>query len=202
MRILFILTLFTLISLSGFSQSRYFEGGVIGGLTASQVDGDTYSGFNKLGFMAGGYAKRMFSYTIGGQMEIRYIMKGAYASDNENDAFYYKLVLHYVDIPLMFQYHYKENVIFDLGVSPELIVYNREEDQYGPTPEDSPEFYRLTLSALGGVGYKFWDVITVNFRYGYSVIPIREHASGQTWLLNRGQYNNVLMFGIYYQISR
>ena len=190
--------------ISGFSQSRYFEGGVIGGLTASQVDGDTYSGFDKLGFMAGGYAKRMFTYTIGGQMEMRYIMKGAFASDNENDAFYYKLVLHYVDIPLMFQYHYKENVILDIGVSPELIVYDREYDEHGPIPEAevSAEFHRFTLSALAGVGYKFWDIITVNVRYGYSVIPIAQHASGQHYLLNRGQYNNVLMFGLYYQISR
>jgi len=202
MRIIVVLSLFILISLPGNSQSRYFEGGAIGGLTASQVDGDTYGGFNKVGFMAGGYAKRMFTYTMGGQMEMRYIMKGAYASDNENDAFYYKLVLHYVDIPLMFQYHYKDNVIFDIGISPEFIVYDREEDQYGTTPEDSPDFHRFTLSALGGVGYKFLDVITVNVRYGYSVLPIREHASGQTWLLNRGQYNNVLMFGVYYQLSR
>ena len=205
MRTAFILVFSLFILLPGYAQfGKYFEGGIVGGLTASQVDGDTYAGFNKVGFMAGGYARRMFTYTVAGQMELRYIMKGAFSSDNEYNPHYYKLILHYIDIPLMIQYHYRENVIFDIGISPEFIVFHQEwEDVNSPTPvKDAPEFHRITFSALCGVGYTFWDIITVNARYGYSIIPIRDHPSGQTYLLNRGQYNNVLMFGIYYQISR
>jgi len=184
------------------SFSQFFEGGAVAGLSASQIDGDTYYGFNKLGLLAGGWVKHMFTYTVGGQLEVRYIMKGAYESENVDDAFYYKVVLHYADIPVLINYHYRERVLFELGLSPEFLVYNREEDQYGTTPEDAPPFHRLTMSAIGGIGYIFWERFMVNVRYNYSVIPIRDHPSGQTYLLNKGQYNNVLTFSVYYQISK
>jgi hypothetical protein len=185
-----------------FSFSQQFEGGAVAGLSASQVDGDTYWGFNKLGLLGGGWVRRMFTYTVGGQLEVRYIMKGAYESENVKDAIYYKLVLHYADVPVLVNYHYRERVLFELGLSPEFLVYNREEDQYGQTPEDAPPFHLFNLSAIGGIGYVFLERFTANIRYNYSVIPIREHASGQTYLLNRGQYNNVLTFSIYYQITK
>jgi len=184
------------------SFSQYFDGGAVIGLSASQVDGDRYWGFNKLGLLGGGWVKRTFTYTLEGQMELRYIMKGAYESENIDDAIYYKLVLHYIDIPITARYIYRKNFLFELGFAPEFIVYNREEDEYGETPEDAPPFHKLTMSAIGGIGYIFWEKFTVNVRYNYSIVPIRSHPSGQTWLLNRGQYNNVLTFAVYYQISK
>jgi hypothetical protein len=199
-KIIYILLFTVLFPVISFSQ--YFDGGAVAGLSASQVDGDRYWGFNKLGLLGGAYIKRMFTYTIEGQMELRYIMKGAYEAENIDNALYYKLVLHYVDIPLTVHYIYRKNFLFELGVAPEFIVYNREEDEYGKTPEDAPPFHRLTMSAIGGIGYIFWDKITLDIRYNYSVVPIRKHPSGQTYLLNRGQYNNVLTFAVYYQISK
>lgn len=191
-----------LLFLPAFSFSQYFEGGAVAGLSASQVDGDTYWGFNKLGLLGGGWVRRMFTYNLASQLEVRYIMKGAYEADNVNNIVYYKLVLHYVDVPVLINYHYRERVLFELGLSPEFLVYNREDDQYGQTPEDAPAFHLFNMSAIGGIGYVFLQRFTANVRYNYSVFPIREHASGQIYLLNRGQYNNVLTFSIYYQISK
>jgi len=182
--------------------AQYFDGGAVFGISASQVDGDRYWGFNKLGLLGGGYIKRMFTYTVEGQLELRYIMKGAYEAENIDNAIYYKLVLHYVDIPVTVHYIYKKNFLFEIGLAPEFIVYNREEDEYGKTPEDAPPFHKLTMSAIGGIAYTFREKITADVRYNYSVVPIRSHPSGQTYLLNRGQYNNVLTFAVYYQISR
>ena len=200
-----LLSLLLFIPLLSFSQ--YFEGGAVAGLSASQVDGDTYSGFNKLGILAGGWVRRMFTYSVGGQLEVRYIMKGAYESENIDAAYLYRLVLHYADIPIMINYHYRERVLFEIGLSPEFLVYHREDDQYGEIPEGEtanggPPFHWLTMSAIGGIGYTFWERFMVNVRYNYSVMPIRDHPSGQTYLLNRGQYNNVLTFSMYYQISK
>jgi hypothetical protein len=185
-----------------FSYSQQFEGGAVAGLSASQVDGDTYSGFNKLGVLGGGWVRRMFTYTVGGQLEVRYIMKGAYEAENVDAAFLYRLVLHYADVPVLINYHYRERVLFELGLSPEFLVYHREDDQWGETPEDAPSFHKLNMSAIGGIGFIFLKHFMVDVRYNYSVIPIREHASGQTYLLNRGQYNNVLTFSLYYKISK
>ena len=35
-----------------------------------------------------------------------------------------------------------------------------------------------------------------NFEFGYlqSILPIREHGSGETYYLNKGQYNSVITF--------
>lgn len=201
----YLLVLLLFFPMLSFSQT--FEGGAVAGISASQVDGDTYSGFNKLGLLAGGWVRHMFTYSVGGQLEVRYIMKGAYESENIDAAYLYRLVLHYADIPIMINFHYKERVLFELGLSPEFLVYHREDDQYGEIPESetsegAPPFHTLTMSAIGGVGYIFWERFMVNVRYNYSVMPIRDHPSGQTYLLNRGQYNNVLTFSVYYQISK
>lgn len=199
-KIIYILIFCSLLPLSSFSQ--YFDGGVVAGLSASQVDGDTYWGFNKLGLLCGGWVRWMFTDNVSGQLEVRYIMKGAYEADNVNKIVYYKLVLHYADVPVIMNYHYREHVQFQLGLSPEFLVLNREYDEYGQTPEDAPPFHTLNLSGIAGISYVFLERFSANARYNYSVFPIRQHASGQTYLLNRGQYNNVLTFSIYYQISR
>jgi hypothetical protein len=197
---IYILVFFSILSLSSFSQ--YFKGGIVAGISASQVDGDTYWGFNKLGLLGGGWVRWMFTDNVSGQIEVKYIMKGAFESDNVNNIVYYKLALHYADVPLIMNYHYREHVLFQLGLSPEFLVLDREYDQYGQTPEDAPSFHKLNLSSIAGIGFVFLERFTAVARYNYSVIPIRAHASGQTYLLNRGQYNNVLTFSIYYQISK
>jgi Outer membrane protein beta-barrel domain len=200
-KLIFILFPFLLFPAISFSQ--FFEGGAVAGLSASQVDGDTYSGFNKLGLLAGGWVRHMFTYTVGGQLEVRYIMKGASRIENVDNAIYYKLTLHYGDVPILINYHYRERVLFEIGLSPEFLFTSREqEDVNGNSPEDAPPFHRLTMSAIGGIGYTFLEKFMVDVRYNYSVIPIRDHPSGQTYLLNRGQYSNVLTFSLYYQITK
>lgn len=197
---IYILVFLSLLSLSSFSQ--YFDGGIVAGISASQVDGDTYWGYNKLGLLGGGWVRWMFNENVSGQIEVRYIMKGAYEANNKDNIIYYKLALHYADVPLILNYYYREHVQFQIGLSPEFLFFDREYDQYGQTPEDAPLFHKLNLSGIAGIGYTFLERFTANARFNYSVIPIREHASGQTYLLNRGQYNNVLTFSIYYQISK
>ena len=189
----------SLISLS--SSSQYFDGGVVAGLSASQVDGDTYWGFNKVGILGGGWVSWAFSDYVSGQLEVRYIMKGAYEADKEKNL-YYKLALHYADVPLIMNYRYRTHIQFQLGLAPEFLLFSEEYDANGPILEDAPDFHTLNLSAVAGIGYIFLERFIANARYNYSVIPIREHASGQTYLLNRGQYNNVLTFSIYCRISK
>ena len=57
-----VVLLLTIVSLRGFSQR--FEGGVLVGLNASQVDGDNYSGYHKPGIVLGGYVQTNLSRTV------------------------------------------------------------------------------------------------------------------------------------------
>jgi hypothetical protein len=186
---------------TGYTNSQQFEGGILGGLTASQIDGDSYSGYNKVGIQAGAWVQRLFTYTVAGQLELRYVQKGSLHTNKPDDPTYYRCVLHYIDLPIMAQYIYDEKVVFELGIGPEFLVSGKEFDAHGELPEREPYFHTFTMSAIAGIGYTFWDVLTFSARFNYSIIPIRDHPSGQSYLLNQGQYSNVLSFAIYYKIS-
>jgi len=199
MKRLYFILLFALIA--GIAVSQNFEGGVLAGLTASQVDGDAYRGYRKVGLQGGGWVRRMFTYTLGGQMEIRYIQKGALKTVTPNDPTYHRTALHYIDIPLMAQLFYNEDVILELGIGPEILISAIQEDENGPIDIRDPQYNRFTMSAIAGVGYRFLEVMQVHFRFNYSIIPIRPHPSGQTYLLNQGHYSNSLTIALYYQIG-
>ncbi|MFC2115597.1 outer membrane beta-barrel protein [Bacteroidota bacterium] len=195
------LLVFLLSALAGMASSQNFEGGALIGLTASQIDGDNYKGYNKVGLQGGGWVRRMFTYTLGGHMEIRYVQKGALKTNTVNDPTYLRTTLHNIDIPIVAQYFYNEDVVIELGLGPEILISARMEDRDSELEIPDPQYNRFTLSAIAGVGYRFFEVYSVHFRFNYSMLPIRAHPSGQTYLLNQGHYSNVLSIAFYYQIG-
>ena len=92
-------------------------------------------------------------------------------------------------------------IVFELGIGPEFLISAKEFDAHGELPEREPYFNTFTMSAIAGIGYTFWDVLTFSARFNYSIIPIRDHPSGQSYLLKQGQYSHVLSFAVYYKIS-
>lgn len=188
--------------LSGFLHAQYFDGGIVAGLSASQVDGDNYAGFNKLGITAGGWVSRNISENLAGQLELCYTGKGAYFTDKDaSPPIYHKRSLHYIDIPVLLDLFYRDKVVFNLGVAPELLVKHMLEDKDGIDPDDPLDYNTLTMSGIAGVGYEFMDRLTFNIRYNYSIIPMSPHESGQVYRWNRGYYNNALTVTLFYRIS-
>ena len=177
-----------------------FGGGFFAGITAGQVDGDTYFGYNKVGLTAGGYIMRDINRNLNWKAELRYIQKGAYHQGTPNNPSLYKLAVHYAEIPFMIQYHLTENIILDAGLAPGIFLFYKEEDENGQFPEENP-FHLFSLDACGGLNYMLNDHIIAGLRYSYSVLPIRDHPSGQTYRLNRGQYSNLFSFTVYYQFK-
>ncbi len=197
MRKFILILLFILPSIICFPQQ--FEGGFFGGFTASQIDGDLFSGYDKVGITAGAYTSHRINQNLSWKAEIRYIQKGSYKKYTEQSPDMYKTSLHYAEIPLLIQYFYNKKVFFEAGPVPEILLKSKEETEDGIIPEDqSLPFHRFSLEAAAGLGYFVSRNIAVSFRYSYSILTAREHASGQTYLLNRGQYNNVLCFSAYY----
>lgn len=192
-----IIIILLLITVTAFSQP--FEGGFFAGMSASQVDGDTYSGYNKIGLTAGGYIGSEFNRQWKWKAELRYIQKGAFKKTSIDNPDYYRLAIHYVEIPFMLQYFLNRELFLEIGLSPDVYMFHNEEDEFGDIPGDEgPAYHRFGLNAGAGIGYFITDEIIIGFRNSYSVIPMRDHASGQTYLLNRGQYNNVLALSLYY----
>jgi hypothetical protein len=192
--------LFIIISFSSYSQQ--FEGGFFAGVSASQIDGDNFAGYNKGGLTAGAYITREITRNIKWKTEIRYIMKGSYQKYTEENPVYYKTTLHYAEIPVLAQYFFKGKTFFEFGLLPEVLLSSKEEDEGGIIPTDQTlPFHRFSLEATAGMGYFLTKNIAAGFRFNYSVLTCRDHASGQTYYANRGQYNNVLSFSVYYHFK-
>ena len=62
-------------------QAQNFGGGLILGLSTSQVGGDNLGGFNKAGLLVGAFVNIPISELLSFQMEMTYIQKG---SNNPN----------------------------------------------------------------------------------------------------------------------
>ena len=99
---LFTISALVLMACSSFGQLSNY--GVFGGITASQVDGDSYSGFNKLGFNAGGFINQHIDLNIYWQAELKYVSKGVYKGPGDYDPTLYRSSYHCLEIPLSAHY--------------------------------------------------------------------------------------------------
>jgi hypothetical protein len=178
-----------------YSYAQQIRGGIIAGVSPSQVSGDRLSGFNKVGLTGGLLAKTALSEKVDMEIELLYVQKGSRKpiDPDNNDYEEYKLELNYAEVPLIFQYHFNEKWIFDAGISYGRLIFSRESDEHGEFPVSLP-FKKNELSINGGINYFLFRNVMMNWRISNSVLPIRPHVSGAQFRLNRGQYNTVLMF--------
>jgi hypothetical protein len=183
------------------AHGQEFNAGIFGGVTASQVDGDTYGGFNKLGITAGAFVNRYIDWDIYWQLELKYVMRGVYEGPGANDNFLYKSSYHYLEFPISVHYLINEKFQIELGTSPEVLLFVRYWDQDGLIDASSyPENRRIGLSVFGGIHYWFTAATSVGIRYTYSAIPFREP---QEWnnAQYRGYFHNVLCLTVAYKFK-
>ena len=82
--------------------AQRFEGGVIAGFNATQVEGDTFKGYNKPGILAGFFVQTDVAPAIFAGMEIKYSQKGSRKriKQNDPDPKKYIMRLGYIDLPV------------------------------------------------------------------------------------------------------
>jgi hypothetical protein len=184
-----------------------FHVGFMAGVNTSQVHGDNFSGFDKAGLVAGGFAKQQLNEKWDIKFEILYSQKGSrdLAHPDKDDYISYLLRLNYAEVPLVFRRSYKKWVL-ELGMSEAFLVYYEEHDANGRIDQPKP-FKKLETNLVTGFAYKWKENIEFNVRYTNSVMPVRKfeskvyYASRFYNLFNRGLYNNVLSFTAYYQLG-
>jgi len=191
---------FSLIPLLSFSQK--FNGGILFGFVASQLDGDGHGTYNKGGFMGGGFVNREITEKFKMEMEIKYIQKGSRKeADPENgDLTYYLSRLNYIEVPLLIDYKVSK-FDFQLGIAAAVLINAKEDRDGNGLEEADPPFNKTDISGLAGFNYHFLNKLYLNIRVSYSIAPVREHAGGATYYANKGQYNNLLSAGLYYQFN-
>ncbi|REK36364.1 MAG: PorT family protein [Bacteroidetes bacterium] len=181
------------------SFSQDFHAGIRAGMSASQVSGDRLSGFDKAGIVFGGFVGRNFSEKISGQMEISFIQKGSRSSVNKEDNSYYRMRLHYIQVPVLFQYKVGKKIDLEVGPSAGVLVLSEENDQLGLI-NNTPPFEDMDVSFNAGGSYQIGEHWTFNARYSASILPVRKFQGSYNFnFFDRGQYNELIELAFLYR---
>ncbi len=173
--------------------SQSFIGGLTGGFTTSQVDGDEHSGFHRIGAYGGMFVTRFdnnnpFAHTI----ELAFSQKGA-ASSNHS----FKTTIGYVDVNYTLQVrpHYwlpAFSLKISFGVGPTMSVKAYENILLNDIRTTCNDFSKVDLQVTGNINYRMFcnkQIVDLEARASYSVLPNNDRY-----------YNFVLYFLLRYYI--
>jgi hypothetical protein len=184
--------------------SQAFEGGVLAGLNASQVDGDSFSGYKKPGIVAGGYVLTNFSRRVFGGMEIKFAQKGSRKNPNfkTGDQVKYIMRLNYIDLPVYLGIRTSEKTSMLAGLSAGYLMSGTEYDNYGKfPPEDEHAFNELDIQGFIGFRFHMARRWAVDLRGAYSLLPIREKPGDALNYWLDSQFSNLLSTTILYRLD-
>jgi len=174
---------------------------VFGGITVSQVAGDSYTGFNKLGITAGFLINRLIDKNIYWQAEIKYGTRGVYKGPTDTDQTLYRSGYHVLELPLSVHYLYDEKLMVEIGTSPELLIAAVFWDENGVLdPSAYPDNRRFGLNVFAGIGYWFKPRFMAGVRYTNSAIPFRDPEEWNN-AQYRGYFHNVISLSVAFKIG-
>ncbi|MCX6279534.1 MAG: porin family protein [Bacteroidetes bacterium] len=182
-----------------FAQAQKFNGGIIAGGVVSQIDGDTWVGYHKFGYLAGAFVSLKLSPRSSFQLEMEYIQKGSRlnADSVTNAGNTYIMRLHYLEIPLLYQFTFAKRVQAEIGPAADVLLGYYVESNGMETDVTVP-YRTVTLSGIAGISCFITDHLKADFRFNYSLISINSgYVNGARKILfETGQYNNVLSLAL------
>ncbi len=193
------------ILLVNFVSAQRFEGGILAGFNASQVEGDTYKGFNKPGVLAGFYVRTDVTAAIFAGMEIKYSQKGARNKIKPKDPVKYIMRLDYIDLPFYMGFRTNDRSAIIAGVSANYLMRGKEINENGDFQEEDQNIFKsFDLQPFLGFQFDFLEKISVDLRFGLSILPLRaiQGIDGTTSYWHNNQFNNVISLAFYYRFNR
>ena len=185
--------------------AQRFHGGLLLGFNASQVDGDTYAGYDKFGLMGGAFVYTHLSEMLDIQMEIKYMGKGARKRTSTDNLTVYKSNLNYIEIPILLKLKTKNKIGVEGGFGFGYLFSYSEEDAYGVLPSKAAtQFKPFELCTIVGLNYQLNSKYTVDLRYSYSLFSIvgRPEIANPYFRIGHGVYNNLFSLGILYTLGQ
>lgn len=173
-----------------------------GGIAGTQMSGDQLSGFNKPGLFAGAGVQADLSQKTALGFRMLFFQRGSQKRlrNDSTDTEYYLLRLNYLEVPLTFRYQLKERFTVEAGPSIGYLISSYEADFNGELPASRP-FNTLDFSLMGSIGYRIHPKLGFQFGYWQSILPVREHLSGETFRWNKGQYSSAITFSLVYSVE-
>lgn len=194
------------------SKSQIFDGGIIGGISISQVSGDDLAGFNSLGLVFGGFSNVKISNKSKLQLEMIYSQKGSGNSNINNiqhiDYLKPYIRISYFEMPILYKYHQNKDLEIEIGVATAYLIDGYYKDTYGKIDNSiSSPFTKYDLGISLGINYWLTSNLSLNTRYANSIIPIgkEDYNTGNIYsnnYVNKGKYNSVINFTIQYKFKK
>ncbi len=164
--------------------AQRFSAGIVGGLNASQIDGDMLAGFDKVGLMGGITAKVNFESRFAMNIEFLYTQRGSkpdiFSPEYDPNI---NIFLHYAELPVYVSLgdwwqeegeYYK--VSAHAGLSYGRLISARTVDYFHPSESSYdllvPYFNQNDLSWLVGVAYQINSHFGFSGRYTREIIPL------------------------------
>lgn len=181
-----------------------FDAGLIAGLNASQLEGDSYKGYHKAGILAGIFVQTDIAPAVVAGMEIKYSQKGIRRKydPKEPNIDKYIMRLNYIDIPLFLAFRTNERSMIVGGIAPGVLIHSKELNSDGELPEpDQQDFNTFDLQPFLGFQFDFVERATIDLRLAVSVVPCSDKAD-TNYYFHSGLFNNVISLAFYYKLGQ
>ena len=170
------------------------------GMNLTQVDGDMFYGFSKVGLNLGPEVIIPFgkNKTWSVSMELLYSQKGSYHRGN-TDSTKYRLTLDYAEIPVLIHYTDKKLISGGVGFSyGRLINYKETKNNFFDSLFTyQNEVSNNDISIIADLQIRIWSKLWAGLRYQYSVkgnrtVIVHDPYTLPRTYITRYQYNNVI----------
>ncbi|HRO43662.1 MAG TPA: outer membrane beta-barrel protein [Flavipsychrobacter sp.] len=168
---------------------RTFYAGLIAGANLSQVDGDSYAGYHKVGLNAGGIVYTHLAPNLAVSLEILFSQKGARGhrvQESGAGTFInaYRINLNYAEIPIQLNYFDKRRSHFGGGFSYSQLITAQEKLDTNPPQQpgssgyvnlENYPFKKSDLNFILGGSLHLWKGLFFQGRFQYSLLSIRKN---------------------------
>jgi opacity protein-like surface antigen len=186
------------------AQAQSYKADILLGANFSQIDGDQFAGYNKLGLNLGFAINRTVKGPWDASFEILYTQKGS-RKVLDPDIIEPSLVInyHYIELPLLARYALNDKVQFYAGPSFGINVFNERDDNGFIKKEEALNKTEVAMH-LGG-SYAVSDHFALDLRHSYSILSIRDFpiiVNSPTWFGRAGWYNRLFTIGVRYRMGQ
>ncbi|MCC6186062.1 MAG: PorT family protein [Chitinophagaceae bacterium] len=187
-------------------EPKTFVGGLIGGVNFSQVDGDSYKGYNNIGFNTGVVVYARLMPQVAASIEILYAQKGAKSNgsqlSNGGNAVITKqnILLNYAEIPVQLNYFDKKKSHFGGGFSYSQLINSKEvintNNSSVTYDQNLYPFKKMDINLVLSGQLHLYKGLFAGLRFQYSMLSIRNDVDANFGRAQ--QFNNVFALRLMY----
>ena len=173
--------------------AQSFNGNIILGFNASQVDGDEQLGFKKAGLKGG------FTVSVHDEETLSYesglIFSNRGAKKVENGYTYLKTSFNYSEVPVLWNIKFLDRYYATIGLSYNALMSSRITDATGYVEKNSTFMRDHDANIVAGLKVSFANSLEFRVTYNYSIFCIAEDQNSRFWR------NNLLGFTLVKKLS-